>query len=103
MRQAHVVILTAVALEYRAARQVDAGAWEGSQWEEEPGPNGLPVAFRTFRGKGGRACLGSGFFGISRLISSPEGAGSHVSTRTAIDSLPSPEVPASGPPVSCWH
>jgi hypothetical protein len=35
MRQAHVVILTAIALEYRAAKQVDAGAWEGSRWEEE--------------------------------------------------------------------
>jgi tetratricopeptide (TPR) repeat protein/nucleoside phosphorylase len=54
MRQVHVVILTAIALEYRAAKQVDAGAWERSQWEEETGPNGLPVAFRTFRGKGGK-------------------------------------------------
>jgi nucleoside phosphorylase/tetratricopeptide (TPR) repeat protein len=54
MRQAHVVILTAIKLEYQAAKQVDAGAWEGSRWEEEPGPNGLPVAFRTFRGKGGK-------------------------------------------------
>ena len=54
MRQVHVVVLTAIALEYRAAKQVDAGAWEGSQWEEESGPNGLPVAFRTFRGKGGK-------------------------------------------------
>ncbi|WP_233261617.1 tetratricopeptide repeat protein [Vitiosangium sp. GDMCC 1.1324] len=49
-----MVILTAITLEYRAALQVEAGAWEGNHWEEEPGPNGLPVAFRTFRGKGGR-------------------------------------------------
>jgi tetratricopeptide (TPR) repeat protein/nucleoside phosphorylase len=54
MRQAHVVILTAITLEYQAAKKVDAGAWEGSRWEEETGPNGLPVAFRTFRSKGGR-------------------------------------------------
>jgi tetratricopeptide (TPR) repeat protein/nucleoside phosphorylase len=49
-----VVILTAIALEYRAALQVEAGAAKGSQWEEERGPNGLPVAFRTFHGKSGR-------------------------------------------------
>ena len=54
MRQAHVVVLTAITLEYQEALKVDAGAWEGSRWEEEPGPNGLPVAFRTFHGKGGR-------------------------------------------------
>ncbi|MFL5351079.1 tetratricopeptide repeat protein [Archangium sp.] len=49
-----MVILTAITLEYQAALHVEAGAWEGSQWEKEEGPNGLPVAFRTFRGKGGR-------------------------------------------------
>jgi tetratricopeptide (TPR) repeat protein/nucleoside phosphorylase len=54
MRQPHVVIVTATTLEYQAAKQVEAGAWEGSRWEEEPGPNGLPVAFRTFRGKEGK-------------------------------------------------
>ena len=54
MRRADVVILTAITLEYQAALQVEAGAWEGSQWEPQQGPNGLPVAFRTFRGKGGR-------------------------------------------------
>ena len=48
MRQVHVVILTAITLEYQAVKQVDAGVWEGSRWEEEKGPNGLPVAFRTF-------------------------------------------------------
>ena len=53
-RWAHVVILTAIPLEYQAAKKVDAGAWEGSPWEEERGPNGLRVAFRTFRGKGGQ-------------------------------------------------
>lgn len=53
-RNPHAVILTAIPLEYQAVRQVKAGTWEGSQWEEEEGPNGLPVAFRTFRGKGGR-------------------------------------------------
>jgi hypothetical protein len=51
MSHAHVVILTAITLEYRAALQVNTGAWEGSRWEESKGPNGLPVAFRTFRGK----------------------------------------------------
>ncbi|WP_239014962.1 hypothetical protein [Archangium violaceum] len=53
-RKVRVVILTAITLEYQAALQVEAGAWEGSHWEEETGPNGLPVAFRTLRGKGGR-------------------------------------------------
>ncbi len=53
-RRADVVILTALALEYQAALQLEAGAWEGSQWEEEQGFEGLPVAFRTFKGKGGR-------------------------------------------------
>ncbi|WP_235216713.1 tetratricopeptide repeat protein [Archangium violaceum] len=48
------MILTAITLEYRAALQVEAGAWTGSRWEEEKGPNGLPVAFRTFYGKGNR-------------------------------------------------
>lgn len=54
MRHAHVVVLTAIALEYQEALKVEDGAWEGSRWEEEKGPNGLPVAFRTFRGKDGR-------------------------------------------------
>jgi tetratricopeptide (TPR) repeat protein/nucleoside phosphorylase len=49
-----VIVLTSLTLEYRAALQVEAGAWDGSHWEKEEGPNGLPVAFRTFRGKGGR-------------------------------------------------
>ncbi|CAM3939657.1 tetratricopeptide repeat protein [Corallococcus exiguus] len=54
MRQAHVVILTAITLEYQEALKVEDGAWEGSRWEEEKGPNELPVAFRNFRGKGGK-------------------------------------------------
>src|SRR5688572_29522531 len=54
MRPAHVVILTALKLEYDAVLKVSAGAWPGSEWVRETGPNGLPVAFRTFRGKGGR-------------------------------------------------
>jgi tetratricopeptide (TPR) repeat protein/nucleoside phosphorylase len=54
MHQVHVVILTAISLEYQAAKQVDAGASEGSRWEEAKGPNALPVAFRMFRGKGDR-------------------------------------------------
>ncbi len=49
-----MVILVAITLEYQAALQVETGAWEGSQWEEQTGPNGLPVAFRTFHGKGER-------------------------------------------------
>nr|AHE14553.1 tetratricopeptide repeat family domain protein [uncultured bacterium] len=48
-----VVILAALSLEYEAARQVDAGAIEGSQWEEERRPNDLRVAFRAFHGKKG--------------------------------------------------
>ncbi|MFP2904995.1 hypothetical protein ACLESD_08060 [Pyxidicoccus sp. 3LFB2] len=46
-------ILAALSLEYEAVRQVDAGAVEGSQWEEERRPNGLQVAFRAFHGKKG--------------------------------------------------
>jgi tetratricopeptide (TPR) repeat protein/nucleoside phosphorylase len=53
-RRVDVVILTAITLEYQAALQVEAGAWAGSRWEQEKGPNGLPVAFRTFYGKGDR-------------------------------------------------
>ncbi|WP_249039729.1 tetratricopeptide repeat protein [Archangium gephyra] len=49
-----MVILTAITLEYQAALQVEDGAWVGSRWEQETGPNGLPVAFRTFYGKGSR-------------------------------------------------
>ncbi|HYO54468.1 tetratricopeptide repeat protein [Archangium sp.] len=53
-RRVDVVILTAITLEYQAALRVEAGAREGGRWEEQKGPNGLPVAFRTFHGKGGR-------------------------------------------------
>jgi tetratricopeptide (TPR) repeat protein/nucleoside phosphorylase len=53
-RGVHVVILTAISLEYQAAKQVEAGAWAGSRWEEQQGPHGLPMAFRTFQGKDGR-------------------------------------------------
>jgi nucleoside phosphorylase len=49
-----VVIMTAIALEYREALRVGAGALAGSQWEERRGPNELPVAFRAFSGKEGR-------------------------------------------------
>jgi len=53
-RVVDVVFLVAITLEYQAALQVDAGAAPGSRWEEEPGPNGLPVAFRSFQGRGRR-------------------------------------------------
>lgn len=53
-READVVILTAIPLEYQAVLQVEAGACEGSRWEEEKGPNGLPVAFRAFQSASGR-------------------------------------------------
>jgi len=53
-RGVHLVILTALTLEYQAAKQVEAGAWASSRWAEHQGPNGLPIAFRTFQGKGGR-------------------------------------------------
>lgn len=52
MRKVDVVVLTAITLEYKAVRQVGAGAVEAN-WEEQKGPNGLPVVFRSFhRGKG---------------------------------------------------
>ena len=53
-RRADVVILTSIRLDYDAAREVDAGAVSGSQWEEIDGPNGLPVAFREFTVANGR-------------------------------------------------
>jgi nucleoside phosphorylase/tetratricopeptide (TPR) repeat protein len=53
-RRADVVILTAIRLEYDAAKEVDAGAVAGSQWETIDGPNGLPVAFREFTVANGR-------------------------------------------------
>jgi nucleoside phosphorylase len=53
-RRADVTILTALRLEFDAARKVDAGAVPGSSWEEVPGPSGLPVAFRPFVTKAGR-------------------------------------------------
>jgi hypothetical protein len=53
-READVVILTAIPLEYQAVLEVGAGACEGSRWEEEKGPNGLPVAFRAFQSGSGR-------------------------------------------------
>lgn len=53
-RQADVVILTAITLEYQHALKVNAGAVPGSVWEQETGPNGLPVAFRSFTRKEGR-------------------------------------------------
>jgi nucleoside phosphorylase len=53
-RQVDVVILTAIRLEFDAVRRVDAGAVLGSEWEEVPGPSGLPVMFREFLVKNGR-------------------------------------------------
>ena len=52
-RRVHVVVLTAIPLEHEAVRKVEAGAWAGSTWEVEEGPHGLPVAFRTYQGRGG--------------------------------------------------
>ncbi|WP_437741006.1 hypothetical protein WME73_36735 [Sorangium sp. So ce302] len=49
-----MVILAAITLEYKAALQVEEGALPESRWEQEEGPNGLPVAFRSFQGAGGR-------------------------------------------------
>lgn len=57
MRRADVLIVTAIELEYRAALEVDEGAAVDSAWEEERGPNGLPVAYRTFRAEGDGAPL----------------------------------------------
>lgn len=53
-RRADVVILTAIRLEYEAAREVSTGAVADSQWEEISGPNNLPVAFRVFTDNDGR-------------------------------------------------
>src|ERR1041384_2945566 len=53
-RRADVVILAAIRLEFDAVLKVDAGAVDGSSWESERGPSGLPVAFRSFAGAGGR-------------------------------------------------
>jgi nucleoside phosphorylase len=53
-RRADVVILTAIRLEYDAAKEVEAGAVAGSQWETIDGPNRLPVAFREFTVENGR-------------------------------------------------
>jgi tetratricopeptide (TPR) repeat protein/nucleoside phosphorylase len=47
------VVLTAIELEYRAVLEVSAGAEPESRWVEER-RKGLPVAFRTFEGTGGR-------------------------------------------------
>ncbi|WP_253995868.1 tetratricopeptide repeat protein [Myxococcus qinghaiensis] len=54
MRSVDVIILTAIPLEYDAARKVEAGAVQGSQWEEERRPNGLRVSFRAYEGKAKR-------------------------------------------------
>jgi len=48
-----VIILTAIPLEYRAALQVEAGAWDATPWRPGNTREGLPLAFRTFVGKGG--------------------------------------------------
>src|SRR6185503_19871534 len=53
-RRADVVILTALRLEYDAVLEVDAGAVKGSMWERSTGPNGLPLAFRSFEVPVGR-------------------------------------------------
>ncbi|WP_375773508.1 tetratricopeptide repeat protein [Archangium gephyra] len=53
-RGVDVVILTAISLEYQAVLQVDAGAVVASGWQEEQGPNGLPVAFQSFQSQGSR-------------------------------------------------
>lgn len=47
-RRADVVILTALRFEYDAVLQVEADAVQGSTWEHATGPNGLPLAFRSF-------------------------------------------------------
>lgn len=46
-----VLIITAVEEEYHAVRQVDAGTLPGSGWQEQSGPIGLDVAFRSFETK----------------------------------------------------
>lgn len=51
--QADVVILTAIELEYAAAKRVDDGAAVRSRWIEET-HNGLPVALREFISRRGR-------------------------------------------------
>jgi nucleoside phosphorylase len=53
-RRVDVVILTAIPLEYDEVLKVDAGAVDGSRWEEVRSESGLPVAFRRFTGTGAR-------------------------------------------------
>jgi nucleoside phosphorylase len=53
-RRVDVVILTAIPLEYDEVLKVDAGAVDGSRWEEARSEIGLPVAFRRFTGTGAR-------------------------------------------------
>ena len=48
-----VIVLTAIALEYRAVLQVEAGAWDATPWRPSTTREGLPLAFRTFLGRGG--------------------------------------------------
>ena len=47
-----VIVLTAITLEFEAVLKVNAGGIDPA-WTKGTGPNGLPVAFRTFQGKGG--------------------------------------------------
>lgn len=53
-RTVDVVIMTAIRLEFDAVLKVDEGAVPGTTWEVEAGPSGLPVAFRSFVGRGER-------------------------------------------------
>ncbi|HEU4733434.1 MAG TPA: tetratricopeptide repeat protein, partial [Kofleriaceae bacterium] len=53
-RQADVLILTAIRLEFEAVLKVEAGAVPDSVWEEVQGPSGLPLAFRSFVVENGR-------------------------------------------------
>lgn len=50
-RRVDAVILTVSRPEFDAVLKVEAGAVQGSIWEEVPGPTGLPVAFRQFLAK----------------------------------------------------
>ena len=53
MRHADAVIVTAINLEYKAVLEVSDGAVAGTKWDEVQQPSGLPLAFRSFTGRGG--------------------------------------------------
>lgn len=52
-----VVLVTSLSAEYRAVLDVEEGAAPGSAWAALPGPHGLPLVYRPFRGPGDRPLM----------------------------------------------